>query len=274
MTRTRPIFLLAGAVYLAVIFSGRLPDQLILFPSSDPINPGAARRQSIAFENGELELWTASSQLARQNNRADVYVLRFYGNADRAERWVALEAEAWNQRAVEVWGMNYPGFGGSSGPAKLQRIPRAAVAAFDALQARAGGKPIVLWGASIGATVALHVAANRNVTGIILHNPPPLRQMILREFGWWNLWLLAGPIALQIPSELDSIENAKRVHVPAVFLLAEKDEIVAPRFQHMVFNAFAGEKRAIDLRGAHHNSPIEGAGMAELSKSYDWLLSR
>jgi pimeloyl-ACP methyl ester carboxylesterase len=274
MTRSRPIFLLAGAVYITVILSGRLTDRLILFPSTEPINPGAAHRRSIPFESGELELWTATSRLARQNNTADVYVLRFYGNADRAERWVALEAEEWNDRAVELWGMNYPGFGGSSGPARLKRIPGAALAAFDALRAKAGEKPIVISGTSIGATAALHVAANRNVTGIILHNPPPLRQMILRDFGWWNLWLLAGPIALQIPPQLDSIENAKRIHVPAVFLLAEKDEVVAPRFQRLVFDAFAGDKRAINCPGAFHNSPIEGDVMAELYKSYDWLLSR
>ena len=60
--------------------------------------------------------------------------MRFYGNADRADRWVAEEAEMWNSRAVEVWGMNYPGFGGSSGPARLARLGPAALAAFDALK--------------------------------------------------------------------------------------------------------------------------------------------
>jgi len=56
-----------------------------------------------------LELWTAKSQTAQRIGRAEIYILRFYGNADRADRWVAAEAEAWNGRAVEIWGMNYPG---------------------------------------------------------------------------------------------------------------------------------------------------------------------
>src|SRR6478736_2180132 len=64
--------------------------------------------------------------------------------------------------------------------------------------------PIYVFGASIGSAVAMDVAANREVRGLILHNPPPLRQIILRNYGWWNLWLLAGPVALQIPRELDS----------------------------------------------------------------------
>ena len=117
----------------------------------------------------------------------------------------------WNDRAVEIWGMNYPGFGGSTGPPRLARIGPAAVAAFDALRREAADAPIVAYGASIGATAALHVAASRpaEIAGLILHNPPPLREMILRQFGWWNLWLLAGPVALQIPRDLDSIANAR-----------------------------------------------------------------
>ena len=226
----------------------------------------------VPFENGELELWTAKSRVAQKNGRADVYVLRFYGNADRAERWVAAEAEMWNERAIEIWGMNYPGFGGSSGPAKLARVAPAALAAFDALKTEAGDRPAVVFGASLGTTAALHVAANRPVAGLILHNPPAIRQMILRQFGWWNLWLLAGPLALQIPKELDSIANAKASRAPAIFLLSEKDEVVAPRFHRLVVDAYAGEKRVIALRGAYHNDPIEGAALADLYDALDWLL--
>jgi alpha-beta hydrolase superfamily lysophospholipase len=109
---------------------------------------------------------------------------------------------------------------------------------------------------------------------LILHNPPPLRQMILRQFGWWNLWLLAGPIALQIPRDLDSVANAKAIHVPAIFLLAEKDEVVAPRFHRLVVEAYAGEKRVISLPGAYHNDPVEGAALVDLNRALDRLLPK
>src|SRR5205814_930955 len=89
----------------------------------------------------------------------------------------------------------------------------AGLAAFDALKAKADDKPIYVFGASIGSAVALHVAANRDVRGLVLHNPPPLRQIILRNYGWWNLWLLAGPVALQIPRDLDSIACGANGHL-------------------------------------------------------------
>ena len=256
------------------MFFGHLPDHLILFPTRTAIHAGGAVRKTIPFENGQLELWVAQSQAARSKGNADVYVLRFYGNADRAERWPAEEAEMWNDRAVEIWGMNYPGFGGSTGPARLSKIGPAALAAFDELRRDAGDRPIVPFGTSIGATAALHVAASRPVTGLILQNPPPLREMILRRFGWWNLWLLAGPVALQIPEDLDGIANAKAIRAPAIFLLAEKDEVVPARYHRIVVDAFVGEKRVISLRGAHHNDPIEGTALADFNRGIDWLLAK
>jgi hypothetical protein len=61
---------------------------------------------------------------------------------------------------------------------------------------------------------------------------------------------------------------------PAIFLLAEKDEIVLPRYHRLVVDAYAGEKRVISLRGAYHNDPIEGAALADLNNALDWLLAQ
>jgi uncharacterized protein len=278
---------------------GHLQDHLILFPTKAPIDAGGAVRRTIPFEDGDLEIWTAQSQLARQQGRADVFILRFYGNADRADRWPAMEAEMWKDRAVEIWGMNYPGFGGSTGPTRLTRIGPAAIAAFDELKRHAANKsaigsavpseptpssplttaqataPIVVFGTSIGATAALYVAVSHptEIAGLILQNPPPLREMILRQFGWWNLWLLAGPLALQIPRDLDCIANASTSRAPAIFLLAERDEIVAPRFQRLVVQAYAGEKRIIELHDARHNDPVEGTALVDLNDALGWLMS-
>src|SRR5438045_1046868 len=270
---TRLVIALAILPFALVMFAN-LPDQLLLFPTTKPLNPRGAARKTLPFDHGELEVWIAQSKRARLNGTPETYVVRFYGNADRAERWVALEAEMWNERAIEIWGMNYPGFGGSTGPARLKRLAPAALTVFDALRREAAGSPIVIFAASIGTTPALHMAAQRKVAGLVLHNPPALRQLILRQHGWWNLWLLAAPVAAQIPRELDSVSNAKTVHAPAIFLLAEDDEIVAPRFQQLVVNAYAGEKRIIHLRGAHHNDPIEGTALTELYGDLDWLLTQ
>lgn len=263
--------ILVLVLYVSLIGFAPLPDRLI-FPTTQRIDAGSAQRRGIPFRGGEVEVWCARSQRARTVGRAELFVLRFYGNADRAERWVAAEAEMMGDRAVEVWGMNYPGFGGSTGPSRLESLGPAALTAFDEMKRVAGERPIISSGASLGTIAALHVAEERPVAGAILHNPPALRQMILGQFGWWNLWLLAGPVAQRIPAALDSVANARASRARAIFMLAERDEIVAPKYQSMVVEAYGGEKRVITLAGALHNSPVEAAAVTEVNGSIDWLL--
>lgn len=270
-------------IAMGCIFS---PDHLILFPSQGNLGSIGGTRRTLPFGGGELEIWTARSgggrlvsaprqPAARPTRPApDVYILRFYGNADRADPNVGPEALEWSLGPVEFWGVNYPGYGGSTGPAALAKVGPAALAAFDALQRESAGKPILVFGTSLGTTAALHVAAHRNVAGVILQNPPPIRQIILRQFGWWNLWLLAGPLATRIPAALDSVANAQAVHAPGIFLLAEKDDLVKPRYQQLVVAAYAGEKRVITQPGARHNEPLDGATTAELNAAVTWMLAR
>src|SRR5258708_11499426 len=73
----------------------------------------------------------------------------------------------------------YPGFGGSTGPARLAKVGPAALTALDALAAIAGDKPIMVLRYSFAPTAALCAAAHRPVAGALLQDSPALRQMIV-----------------------------------------------------------------------------------------------
>ena len=280
------ILLLGGVTALFTVFT---PDRLLLFPPRERQSTYGAAHRALAFRGGELEVWVMRSSQSPFHHGAqelhavhhapsttapDVYVLRFYGNADSADGNVVLDAGEWPVGNAEVWGVNYPGYGGSTGPARLESIGPAALTAFDALQKEAGGKPIVVYGTSLGTTPALCVAANRPVAGVILQNPPPLKQIILRQFGWWNLWLIAGPMALHIPSALDSLANARATHAPGVFLLAEKDTIVHPQYQQLVVAAYAGTKRVVTQPGADHNVMLDAATTGQFNEAVAWMVGQ
>lgn len=269
--RRRLTLLLLLCGYIALMTFGGCADRLILYPSTEPVAmPGIERGPDVTSFTGKVEIWTARAAAALASE-PQAFVLNFIGNASRGEYEAAMVAEEWGAHPVEVWGVNYPGYGGSTGPAKLKSIPPAALAAYDALAAHAAGRPIYVSGTSLGTAVALYVAAHRPVAGIVLHNPPPLRNLILGRYGWWNLWLAAGPIAMAIPSELDSISNARRVSVPAVFVLAGRDTIVPPSYQHQVVSAYGGTKRIVDRPGADHNDPLQDADSVNVAAGIDWL---
>jgi pimeloyl-ACP methyl ester carboxylesterase len=146
-----------------------------------------------------------------------------------------------------------------------------ALAAYDALRREHPDKPIFVSGFSMGTTASLYLAVHRPVTGLLLHNPPPLRQVIMGRYGWWNLWLLAGPIALQIPADLDSLANARQLKVPAVFVISGNDEVVPPAYQRKVADAYAGPKQIITAQAASHNTPFTEETETQVREQINWL---
>ncbi len=279
-TRRRAILVVSVTAYALLMFFGGCANKLILFPSTGSADADSAHQVFVPLSDGHgagsggnrIEVWVDRSPGAAANEPI-AYSIEFIGNASRAE-WVASSAaQLWRDRPVEVWMVNYPGYGQSSGKADLNTIAPAALAVYDHVAELAKGKPILTGGNSLGTTAALYVASQRPVAGLILQNPPALRSLILGKFGWWNLWLLAGPVAWQIPIELDSPTNAAIVKSPAIFLLADDDDFVVPWNQMKVVEAYAGEKKIIHMTGGH-NDGISASAARELEGYLDWLMGK
>jgi pimeloyl-ACP methyl ester carboxylesterase len=264
-----PILLIAYFLWMTI---GGYADHLLLHATTQPIGALGFTPHLFAFDGGQLQIWT---QRAANNKKPspDIYVLGFCGNAERAEECLDLESWRWQQAEADIWFVNYPGFGASTGPASVRTIPAAALLAYDQLARVAAGKPIFVSANSIGTTAALYVAAQRKVAGLVLQNPPPLRSLIMQRYGWWNLFLLATPVALHVPQELNSLRNGPLVSAPAVFVLSDEDQIIPPRYHQMVVDAYAGAKRTVVLHHAGHNSAASDREEEEIHAGVGWLLS-
>ena len=263
------VLLLIGCAVVCVDCNA---DRMILGENHDRIDPGLARREMLRVEGRAVEYWIARSPAAK-SREPEAFVLYFIGKGGRSDQWIEKIADSWDSRAVEVWGMNYPGSGGSDGPVRMAQVGTNGLAVYDAAEAVAGSRPIFIQGGSFGTTVALSVAARRPVAGVILQNPPPLRQLIVGQYGWWNLWLAAGPIAAQVPDDLDSVVNASHCTAPAVFILAGNDQLIPPKYHDMVVNAYAGPKRIINMPRAGHDDPLTHEAAEELGAAKEGLFS-
>src|SRR5687768_13667014 len=114
--------------YALLMTSSCVADRLILFPSTVPIPTPGATKVTVQTPAGErVEVFTARTAPSR-GKEPEAFLLVFIGNADRAERGVYYGLEQADRRPVEVWAMNYPGYGGSPGPARLKSIGAAALA--------------------------------------------------------------------------------------------------------------------------------------------------
>lgn len=261
----RPSF---ASLALALLAIGGCADSLLLHPRTHVPTPPGAEISRIPFRDGSLEVLRRRADPARPPR---AYVLEFCGNATVAQDVVVATAHRWRALNAEVWSLNYPGYGASDGKAELHTIPPAALAAFDEMRKEAGDKPLFVVGRSLGTAAALYVAAHRPVAGLVLHSPTPLTTVILGRFGWWNLWIAASTVALQVPSDLNAIANARHCTAPAVFIITQQDRLVVPAAQRRVVHAYAGPHREVPLPFADHNVPPTPAEEEEIDSVIQWL---
>jgi pimeloyl-ACP methyl ester carboxylesterase len=253
-------------------FLSRLADRLILRPSSHAIPVDGKSRHLVPFGEGELEIWT--HRIGNEGADIDVFVLKFPGNAGRAERSTDAPACFWSNTCAEMWTVNPPGYGGSTGPASIQKIAAVAATAFDRLQQHARGRPVVVVGNSLGGVAALSLAATRNIDALVLRNPPPLRQLIVGRHGWWNLTLGARLIARQVPEELCSIRNAQLASASLVYVMSGKDHMVPVKYQQRIIDAYTGEKKLLILPNADHATPMIEDEVNAYRELLNWLWSK
>lgn len=251
----RAIVLLVIAVLLMSAGLSMIVDRLILFPSRDPVEAGEAVRKPV--EGTNLEFWVHSRAGSKSGAKPKLRILHFIGNASRAEWEHPIFLDALVERFdVEAWVLNYPGYGGSGGVAKLGALPAAAESAYAAMKKIAGDVPLLISGNSLGTTVALYLASRHPVQGLVLQNPPPIQNMIVHRFGWWNLWLVALPVTARVPRELNSLENAPGAKAPAVVLTSERDITVPPKFQRKVVDAYRGAVEQMVMPGVGHDTEL------------------
>ena len=248
----------------------KFADRLILRPSRHAVETSGKSRRKIAFRKGHLEAWTQRVG-THDPDEVDVFVLKFPGRAGHAERATYHPADYWTDLRAELWSINPPGYGGSWGNASLRNLADAARTAYQEMATVANGRPIVLMGNSLGTVTALYLAARFDVAGMILRNPPPLRELILGRYGWRSLWIGAWLIAQKVPRSICSIRNAQKCTCPAVFLSSRKDTTVAPIHQDRVIQAYGGSYRLLNMEDADHAGSLNLEEQREYQRHLQWL---
>lgn len=250
---------------------GRMADRLILWPTKHPIEVTDKRCLRLNVGGDRVEVW--EHDVGPVDRELDVLVLKFAGTGGRAEYSTDQPACFWPELRVRLWTVNPPGYGGSTGRAGVAKLAPTARAVYEHGKQAAAGRPLVLFANSLGGTCALHLAARFHADGLILRNPPPLRQIILARFGWRTGLLGAWLIARQVPEELDSLANARRAMAPAVFLMSERDTIVPPKHQRLIHQAYRGPKNVVVLKDAGHATSLTPDDVSAYQESLAWLWS-
>ena len=198
---------------------------------------------------------------------AQATVLWFHGNAGNIGHRADSVKPLRDKLSVNVFIIDYRGYGRSEGVVSEQGTYEDAGAAFRYLTGRndIDAKRIVIFGQSLGAAVAADLAGREECSAVILEAPfasiPAMAKAIYP-------WLPIGPL---IKTRYDVIEKVKKISAPLLIVHGDRDDIVPFEQGRRVFDAAAGPKEFHTLRGAHHNDTFETGGDAYFKVMRDFI---
>ena len=174
-----------------------------------------------------------------------------FGGVRRETSWMIDEGDK-----SDRWGwlfINYRGYGLSGGEPSERVVLKDAGLIYDYAAARPDVDPanIVLLGRSLGTYFAVALAKTRPVRGVILATPfDSFAALGVERYPWL-------PLGLLLNGRYDAAGIAPTIKVPALFVLAERDDVTPVEHGAALARAWGGPKRTVILEGARHYG-IEG----------------
>lgn len=246
MARSLVTFLLIAALaYGGLVLITYLAQRTLIYPGAAmggelPDSPLWGERVEIGTSDGErlAAIW-------RQPDDDAPTIIVFHGNADRIDRYGFL-ADAVAARGAGLLALSYRGYAGSTGSPTEAGLFTDGLAAYDFVRARSDA-PIVLMGQSLGSGVAVHVAAGRNVQGLILVSAfDSILEVARRAY----FFLPVGPL-LKDRYRSDLVIGA--ITAPKLFVHGDRDGVIPIARGRALYDAAAEPKRFVELPGYGHN---------------------
>lgn len=159
---------------------------------------------------------------------------------------------------LSVFIFDYRGYGKSEGTPSEAGLYRDGIAAYDFLVREKEIQPgnIVLFGRSLGAAVAVHVALHREVRAVILESA------FTSTRGMAKAIPLFLPVSFLLPARYNSLEKVPQIRVPKLFIHGRNDEIVPHSMGRKLFEAAVEPKFFYAVKNAGHNDTFIVGGEA------------
>ncbi len=221
-------------------------DSLIFHPQ--PLEE--SRRAALAQKHSVESLFIHAADGTRLHAwhvKGDPLILYFGGNAEEVS-WMLEDAP---RRAPGVgWLLvDYRGYGASGGSPSEKALVADALQWYDHIKS----ERTFVFGRSLGSGVAVQLAAERPVAGLIL--VAPFDSLV--EVGKHHYPIL--PVSWMLKHRFDSVALAPKMKAPLLCIVASHDEIIPAAHAQRLYEAWGGPKQWVGLEGAGHNSTDNAA---------------
>ena len=173
-------------------------------------------------------------------------IIYFGGNAEEVS-W--LGEFAGNLAGWSLLLVNYRGYGESEGKPGERELLADAIAIHDYARQRPDVDPgrIVAMGRSLGSGVAVHLAAEQPLRGVILVSPYDSLVAVAKHHYPFL------PISLMLRHRFDSVTRAPQIDTPLLCLVASEDRVIPASHSRTLFEAWRGPKTWHEIPRADHD---------------------
>jgi pimeloyl-ACP methyl ester carboxylesterase len=224
--------------------------RLIYIPAkltSDEAEKAAAQRGFFPWrdQSGKIIGWKMSASSAPTGS-----ILIVHGNAGWALNRVYLAEPIHTATSLDVYILEYPGFGAREGSPGEKSFLSAADEAFENLPTNF---PVYIVSESLGTGVAAHLAQKNplKVAGLVLFVPyDKLVSVAQNHMPFFPAYFLLW-------DRFDPADWLKNYRGPIKFVIAGADQVIPPKFGLRLFDAYKGPKTLQVIAGAGHNDAAE-----------------
>lgn len=261
LTRWLATIIITMFLMTAVMLSGctrTLHEGDFFFPRKSGIVPDGVVRRNVEIvtpDSTVLRGWLLQPATPRGT------LIYFYGNAETVRTsqlrlfWLA------QRYRLTVLSVDYRGYGFSDGSPSIQHLLDDALIIYDYLEldSTARSKPLMVYGRSLGSFVALHLAEQRPIAGVILEgtvtNLKDALPGIKRLLPWYVRWLVRLRIGEDLQKYEPPVETIRKISAPLLMIHGETDKLFpVARARKMYDSSPAQEKFWCEVPGAGHNN--------------------
>jgi uncharacterized protein len=245
---------LAGTMAVTVGLLWIFQRSLIYLPSQavPPPPPGV---DEVTYQTND-GLTLAAWHVPAHPERGAVIV--FNGNAGNRSHRLPL-ARALADRGLSVLLTDYRGYGSNPGSPSEEGLNLDARAALEFMETRVDDAPLVYFGESLGAGVAMSLATEHPPAALILRSPfASLPDIAAVHYRW-------VPSGLLLRDRYLNTEAIAEVDAPVMVIAGAADSIVPEDQSRAVYEAANQPKQLLVIDGAGHNDVVllDGEEMIE-----------
>ena len=242
------VFITITVIYVTIgLLIYLLQDMFILHPKSLPSNHKFSFDQPFkeynitTDDNRNLNIIQFLTQA-----KAKGVVLYFHGNMTNIERY-ADQAKAFTKNNYEVWMIDYPGFGKSTGKFKEATVYKDAVLFYELAIKQFKPEDIIIFGRSLGTGIATHLAANKKAGQLILETPYYSMAALAQNF------FPVYPAKTLIKYNFNNYKNLQQINIPVTILHGTQDEVVPYKHSKKLKN-IQHQANLVTIPNGRHNN--------------------